>query len=107
MLTYYSSDPEGTSQEFLGHEYCLDVAASFVDKRPHAVGVALDLGYMGSTFLYTPDDQEDYQKLLAWSDDPSGGDRIKMVCTLTEFKFVEGGPEPVVLPDFNDCWIFR
>lgn len=107
LRVYYASDPEGTVKEFQGAEFCLDLPADFVDKRPHAVGVALDLGYMGTTLLFTPEDQEDYRKILAWAEDPLGEERIKMVCTLTEFRAVAGGPEPVVLPDFNDCWVLR
>ncbi|MDE2843271.1 MAG: hypothetical protein OXN21_07815, partial [Chloroflexota bacterium] len=105
LMTFYAHDPEGTTQEFLGFDFCLDVPAEFVDKRPHAVGVDLDLGYMDSTLFFTPDDQEDYRRILAWAEDPQGSDRIKLVCTLTEFKSVEGGPEPVVFPDFSECWV--
>ena len=99
----YLDNPEDTAQMYLGRELCLEIVADFVDRRPYAVGITLNFGYMVSTLFFSPEDDEAYQRILVWADEAEEGDRIRTKCTLTEFKNLKGSPKPMVIPNFDDC----
>ena len=100
----FLADPQAAEQD-IGEELCLDGIVTFVESKENSVTVSVVFAdQVGVLFRHDKSlEPKNYRRLKEWAEQYGEGDIIRVVCRLTELARVEGAPEPMVIPTFNDC----
>ena len=100
----FLADPQAAEQD-IGEELCLDGIVTFVESKENSATVSVVFAdQVGVLFRHDKSlEPENYRRLAEWAEQYGEGDIIRVFCRLTEFVRVEGAPEPMVVPTFNDC----
>ena len=99
----FLADPQAAEQD-IGEELCLDGIVTFVESKKNSTTVSVVFAnQVGVLFRHDKSlEPENYRRLKEWAEQYGEGDIIRVFCRLTEFVRVEGAPEPMVIPTFND-----
>ena len=109
VIEEYWANPSLATENHVGQDFCFDGIITSVQVSLEQVGVGVSIANEVGVLLYydKASAPEQYRLLAEWAEHRREGDIIRVSCNFAEFAPVEGAPEPMVIPVFDDCDLFR